>query len=132
VKVDPDGYVHLNKAWKAGDAIELDMPMPIRRVLADEKVEDDRGKVTLMRGPIVYCLEAADQPEVDLARLVLPRDAKMSAKHRADLLGGVTVLEGEALAEGKDPVKVTAIPYYAWQNRIKGAMTVWIKESVNP
>jgi DUF1680 family protein len=52
----------------------------------------------------------------------------MTAKHRNDLLGGITVLEGEALADGSKPVKVTAIPYYAWQNRSKGAMTVWIQE----
>jgi uncharacterized protein len=128
-KLDVDGYVHLQRDWKAGDVVELDMPMPIRRILANDKVEADRGKVTLMRGPIVYCLEAADQPKLDLTRLVLPRNAKMTAKHQASLLGGVTVLEVEALAEGKDPVKVTAIPYYAWQNREKGAMTVWIQET---
>ena len=81
-----------------------------------------------MRGPMVYCLEAADQPDVNLTRLILPRAAEMTAKHRSDLLGGVTVLEGEALADGSKPVKVTAIPYYAWQNRSKGAMTVWIPE----
>jgi DUF1680 family protein len=54
---------------------------------------------------------------------------RLTAKHRNDLLGGVTVLEGEALADGRNPVKVTAIPYYAWQNRSKGAMIVWIQES---
>ena len=123
-----DGYVHLQRNWKAGDVVELDLPMPTRRILANEKVEADRGKVTLMRGPMVYCLEAADQPDVNLTRLILPRAAEMTAKHRSDLLGGVTVLEGEALADGSKPVKVTAIPYYAWQNRSKGAMTVWIPE----
>jgi DUF1680 family protein len=123
-----DGYVHLQRTWKAGDVVELDLPMPVRRILANEKVEADRGKVTLMRGPMVYCLEAADQPDVNLTRLILPRAAEMKAKHRSDLLGGVTVLEGEALADGSNPVKVTAIPYYAWQNRSKGAMTVWIQE----
>ena len=123
-----DGYVHLQRTWKGGDVVELDLPMPIRRILANEKVEADRGKVALMRGPMVYCLEAADQPDVNLTRLILPRAAEMKAKHRNDLLGGVTVLEGEALAEGGNPVKVTAIPYYAWQNRNKGAMTVWIPE----
>jgi uncharacterized protein len=131
-KLDVDGYVHLQRDWKLGDVVELDIPMPIQRILANDKVEDDRGKVTLMRGPIVYCLEAADQPKLDLTRLVLPRNAKLTAKHQANLLGGVTVLEGEALAEGKDPVKVTAIPYYAWQNREKGAMTVWIQEATAP
>ena len=127
-----DGYVHLQRIWKAGDVVKLDLPMPTRRILANEKVEADRGKVTLMRGPMVYCLEAADQPDVNLTRLILPRAAEMTAKHRNDLLGGVTVLEGEALADGSKPVKVTAIPYYAWQNRSKGAMTVWIQESANP
>jgi hypothetical protein len=123
-----DGYVHLQRIWKAGDVVKLDLPMPTRRILANEKVEADRGKVTLMRGPMVYCLEAADQPDVNLTRLILPRAAEMTAKHRNDLLGGVTVLEGEALADGSKPVKVTAIPYYTWQNRSKGAMTVWIQE----
>lgn len=127
-----DGYVHLRRTWRAGDVVELDLPMPIRRVHAHEKVQDDAGKVTLMRGPLVYCLEAADQPDVDLPRLVLPRNAELQARHRADLLGGVTLLEGEALADGKRPVKMTAIPYYAWQNRTKGAMTVWIQESAKP
>ena len=127
-----DGYVHLQRTWKAGDVVELHLPMPVRRILANEKVEADRGKVTLMRGPMVYCLEAADQPDVNLTRVILPRAAEMTAKHRSDLLGGVTVLEGEALADGSNPVKVTAIPYYAWQNRSKGAMTVWIQEIANP
>ncbi len=127
-----DGYVHLQRTWKAGDVVELNLPMPIRRVYANEKVEADRGKVTLMRGPLVYCVEAADQPDVNLTNLVLPRGAEMAATHRTDLLGGVTTLEGEALADGKNPIKVTAIPYYAWQNRKKGAMTVWIQETAKP
>lgn len=127
-----EGYVHLKRAWKAGDVVELDIPMPVRRVYAHEKIEADRGKVSLMRGPLVYCMEAADQPGVNLTHLVLPRDAEMTAKVRANLLGGVTTLEGEALGEGKNPIKVTAIPYYAWQNRTKGAMVVWIQEPAKP
>ena len=131
-KLSDDGYVHLQRSWKAGDIVELDLPMPIQRVYANDKVEADRGKVTLMRGPLVDCVEAADQPDVNLTNLVLPRAAQMTAKHRADLLGGVTTLAGEALAEGKNPITVTAIPYYAWQNRKKGAMTVWIQETAKP
>ncbi len=127
-----DGYVHLQRTWKPGDLVELNLPMPIRRVYAHEKVEADRGKVTLMRGPLVYCIEAADQPDVDLAHLVLPRGVEMTSRHQADLLGGVTLIEGTAMVEGKGPVKMTAIPYYAWQNRNKGAMTVWIQEPSQP
>ncbi len=124
-----DGYLNLKRTWKAGDVVELDLPMPIQRVYANEKVEADRGKVTLMRGPLVYCLEAADQPDVNLTNIVLPRGAEMTARYRSDLLGGVTTLAGEALADGKSPIPVTAIPYYAWQNRKNGAMTVWIQET---
>jgi DUF1680 family protein len=124
-----DGYVHLERTWKTGDVVELDLPMPIRRVLANEKIEADRGKVALMRGPLVYCVEAADQPDVDLARLELPRDAELAATHCGDLLGGVTIIEGQALADGSRPHALTAIPYYAWQNRTTGAMAVWIKEA---
>jgi len=124
-----DGYVHLQRRWQAGDAVELELPMPVRRVYAHEKVQDDQGKVALMRGPIVYCLEAVDQPGVDLFRLVLPRETDLRAEHRAGLLGGVTVLQGNALADAARPVVLTAVPYYAWANREKGAMTVWVDEA---
>ena len=127
-----DGYVHLKRAWKAGDVVELDLPMPIQRVHANEKVEANRGKITLMRGPVVYCLEAADQPDLNLTSIELPRTAEMTARHQADLLGGVTLLEGFAETDGKRPAKITAIPYFAWQNRKKGAMTVWIQETTHP
>jgi uncharacterized protein len=128
VKIKEDGYIHLKRDWKVDDKISLDLPMPVQRIVADERVEDDRGKVTLMRGPLVYCLEGNDQPNVNFASLSLPRAATLISKHEADLLGGVTVIQGEGLAEGKTPVKLTAIPYYAWQNREKGAMQVWINE----
>jgi DUF1680 family protein len=124
-----DGYVHLKRRWQAGDVVELDLPMPINRVLAHEKVEADRGKVALMRGPIIYCLEAIDHPDVDILQLALPRKANLKAEHQPTLLGGVTVLRGNALADGKRSVKLTAVPYYTWANREKGAMTVWIEEA---
>jgi DUF1680 family protein len=124
-----DGYVHLQRRWQAGDVVELDLPMPVQRVYAHEKVQDDQGKVALMRGPIVYCLEAVDQPGVDLFRLVLPRETDLRAEHHAELLGGVTVLQGSARADAERPVTLTAVPYYAWANREKGAMTVWVVEA---
>lgn len=126
---ETDGYVHLNRSWKSGDVIELTLPMEPRRVLSNEKVLANRGKMALMRGPVVYCLEGTDHPGVDLSKLTLPRDSELKAEYRPDLLGGVTVLTGKALdAEGK-PVELTAVPYYAWANREKSQMTVWIEES---
>jgi len=123
-----DGYVHLQRRWQAGDVVELNLPMPVHRVYAHEKVEAGQGKVALARGPIVFCLEAVDHPEVDVLKVSLPRRAELSAEHRPTLLGGVTVLH----AKGKDSrhrgVALTAVPYYAWQNRGPGAMTVWVNE----
>jgi uncharacterized protein len=125
---ESDGYVHLKRRWKKGDVVLLDLPMPVKRVYAHEKIEADRGKVSLMRGPIVYCLEQADNPDVEFKTLQLPGKSMFKARHRPDLLKGLTVLNGKALTGGKS-VNITAIPYYAWANREKGAMTVWIDET---
>ena len=127
-----DGYVHLQRNWQVGDEVALELPMPVQRVYAHEQVKDDQGKVALMRGPLVYCLEEADQPDVAIPRLVLPQDAALRAEHRADMLGGVTVVTGQALDEGRRPFAFTAVPYYAWANRDKGAMTVWIQKAADP
>lgn len=59
----------------------------------------------------------------------LPRDAELTATHRPDLLNGVTVIQGQGLDQNNKPVKLTAIPYHAWANRERGAMTIWIRES---
>ena len=123
-----DGYVHLQRSWKAGDVIELALPMPAQRLYAHKNVLADQGKVALMRGPIVYCLEAVDQPSVDISRLALSKETELFAEHRTDLLGGVTVLKGNALFDGRS-VALTAVPYYAWANRDKGAMAVWVQQA---
>lgn len=124
-----DGYVHLQRRWQAGDVVELDIPMPIRRVYAHEKVQADKGKVSLMRGPVIYCLEGIDQADADVFKLALPPTSNLQAEHRANLLGGVTVIQGKALADENRPVTLLAVPYYAWANREQTPMTVWINES---
>ena len=124
-----DGYLHLKRTWQAGDVVELDMPMPVQRVVAHDNLAADRGKVALMRGPLVYCLEAADQTDVVISRLTLPKTGGLRAEHRADLLGGITVLTGQAMDEGRRPFAFTAVPYYAWANRDKGAMSVWLGQA---
>jgi DUF1680 family protein len=128
-KPGKDGYVHLSRSWKAGDEVALDLPMPVRRVHAHEKVEADKGKVALMRGPVVYCLEGVDNKDVDLFKLSLPPSAELKTEHRATLLGGVTVIHPQGLDANKTSIKLTAIPWYAWANREKGPMTIWINES---
>jgi hypothetical protein len=105
--------------------------MAIRRVVANEAVKEDAGRVALERGPIVYCLEGADNDHV--FNLVLPNDAKLVTEHRSDLLGGVTVIRGDMELAVKDeagktstkPAGMLAIPYYAWCNRGPAEMSVW-------
>jgi hypothetical protein len=131
------GYVALTRDWKAGDVIELYLPMPIRRVLANDHVVADRGRVALERGPIVYAAEWPDNPKGQVRNLMLPRSENLVASFKPDLLHGVTVVEGRAIAlafdaQGKvtkTEQQFTAIPYYAWANRGRGQMIVWFPEA---
>jgi hypothetical protein len=126
-----NGYAPVRVVWKDGDTVELDLPMPVKRVKADPRVEANKGRVALQRGPIVYALEAVDN-NGRLSHLSLPGDSELTSEHRGDLLGGVTVIKGKALARtvggGTEPVEFTAIPYYAWDHRKAGEMMVWIPE----
>jgi len=137
------GYVCIRRTWNAGDTVVLKLEMPVRRVYAHPKVEADVGRVALQRGPLVYCLEGVDN-DGRVRNLVLPPDTVVRAEHRPDLLGGVTVLTGAALArqpeswrdalyqESPRPEEAAfvAVPYYAWDNRAPGPMVVWLPESV--
>ncbi|MEN3332260.1 MAG: uncharacterized protein V7641_1625 [Blastocatellia bacterium] len=128
------GYVKLNRLWKRGDVIELTLPMPVRRVVANEQVEADRNRVALERGPLVYCAEWPDSPNSHVRNLMLADDARLTAEFRPDLLNGVTVIKGRAFAfvdneqgqASKKEQDFLAIPYYAWANRGPGEMLVWI------
>lgn len=134
------GYLRLSRSWKAGDTIEMNLPMPPRQVEAHPRVRSNTGRTAIMRGPLVYCLEAEDH-QGRVRHLALPRPAKLTVQTRPDLLGGVTVVRGTALAADTEdwsgrlyrpaaakPVEFTAIPYYAWDNREPGEMLVWLPE----
>jgi DUF1680 family protein len=129
------GYVTLERSWKPGDVIDLNLPMPVRRVLANHQVADDDGKVALQRGPLVYCVEWPDVKDGHVVNLLLSDDAPLSTEFRADLLGGVQVVRGQAMSlryvDGrrsvlKERAALTAIPYYVWANRGRGEMAVWL------
>jgi DUF1680 family protein len=137
------GYASLNRNWKSGDVIELTLPMPVRRIAANDQVEADRGRVALERGPLVYCAEWPDNPDGRVRNLMLSDSATLTAEFKADLLGGVTVIKGKAIAVAADAggktikteLDLTAIPYYAWANRGRGEMIVWLpnnETSVKP
>jgi hypothetical protein len=131
------GYIAINRAWQKGDVIELNLPMPVRRVVANDLVAADRGRVAIQRGPIVYAVEWVDNPNGKVRNLVLPDSSKLTADFRPDLLDGVEVVKGQAVALAKDAQDnvrrttqdFTAIPYYAWANRGKGEMIVWLATS---
>lgn len=115
-----NGYYVIKRTWAAGDCVSIDFPMPIQRVYAHEKVEADRGRVALMRGPILYCLEGTDH-DMDIDDIILAPESELTAEHVPDLLGGVTVIRERS-------GQMTAIPYHAWNNREPDKMLVWIKE----
>ncbi|MCH7871779.1 MAG: glycoside hydrolase family 127 protein, partial [Planctomycetes bacterium] len=139
--IDPPverGFARIARNWKAGDVIELNLPMPIRRVVSHDRVEANVGRMALERGPILYCIEAVDH-DGRVRDIALPDDAILTAERRDDLLGGVTVIrtEGRRKMRGKseneahvEPVNLTAIPYYAWNHRGYGEMRVWLPRKV--
>ena len=128
-----DGYATIVRTWKPDDVIELELPMEVRRVKANDQVEDDRGMLVMERGPIVYCLEGIDQPDSVVFNKFIPADAKIDATFDANLLKGVMVLSGTAKEVEKDrsikDVPFKAVPYSTWNNRGAGQMEVWVADS---
>ena len=131
------GYASITRDWKKGDRIELSLPMPVRRVLADEKVAADQHRVALQRGPVVYCLEWPDSPDKHVRNVLLKPAAHLKAEWKPNLLNGVQVIQTPLIAyrydsEGKvehSQETIDAIPYYAWANRGQGQMEVWIADT---
>jgi DUF1680 family protein len=121
------GFAVIDRRWAPGDVVELDLPMPVRRVRAHGNVENNQGRVAIQRGPTVYAVEAIDHGGGAL-ELVLPADAELSAEYRPGMLGGVTVVRGDA-ARGERSIPLLAVPYFAWANRGPGEMAVWLPES---
>lgn len=128
-----DGYATIVRTWKPDDVIELELPMEVRRVKANDQVEDDRGMLAMERGPIVYCLEGIDQPDSVVFNKFIPADAKIGATFDANLLKGVMVLSGTAKEVAQDgsikDIPFKAIPYSTWNNRGAGQMEVWVADS---
>lgn len=128
-----DGYETIVRTWKAGDVIELTLPMDVRRIKANDQVEVDRGMLALERGPIMFCLEGKDQPDSTVFNKFITPDTKIDAAFDADLLNGVMVLSGAAKEVGRDgtvkDVTFKAIPYSTWNNRGADQMEVWIPEA---
>lgn len=134
------GYAVLERTWRKGDVVELVFPMPVRRVVANEKVLDDKNKVALERGPILFCAEWPDNKDGNVVNLVLPDNSLLKTQFRKDLLNGVQIVQSSAVPVRRtlentivsDPAQdFVAIPYYAWAHRGLGQMNVWPAREVS-
>jgi len=126
-----DGYASVSRKWNDGDVVEIELAMPVREVVANEKVEADKGLVAIERGPIVYCFEQVDNGQIikakghdnledaNQAEILISKTADFTPSYNADLLGGVVTLSDGTL---------TAVPYCVWDNRGDGQMSVWLKK----
>jgi uncharacterized protein len=136
-----NGYATIHRTWKKGDKVTLDLPMPAVRLFANPAVIMDVGRVALKRGPLVYCIEEADNPGGRVQRLKLPRNSPLEVEE-TDLFDGIVTLSAKATAiddsdwnslyrtapAAEMPATLTALPYYLWANRGQGSMVVWIPE----
>ena len=129
-----DGYAAIHREWKAGDVVEMNLPMPVRRVAGNPKVASTRGQVALERGPVVYCFEGIDNGG-SVFDVALPATAEITPAYRPGLLGGVAVLEVAGAARvarredgglSESPVRLMAVPYAFWNNRGLAPMAVWL------
>jgi uncharacterized protein len=121
-----EGFARLRRVFRPGDVVTLHLPMPARRVLANPAVKNDAGEAALQRGPLVYCVESADNAG-PLRDLALPEGLRLRPELRPDLLGGVFVLRGTLPAKaGRGERRLVAIPYASWANRGKGEMRVFV------
>jgi DUF1680 family protein len=139
----PGAYCEVRRAWSSGDVIELSLPLRPRLIEAHPLVEEVRNQVAVQRGPVVYCLESTDLPAgASVQDVAIPAGISLRPRFDAGLLGGVVVLEGNALMNPTRPwsrelyreftptepraVELRLIPYYAWGNRGKSEMSVWL------
>jgi uncharacterized protein len=139
-----NGYATIRREWRKGDMVTLDLAMPAERLYAHPNVRMDVGRAALRRGPLIYCVEEADNPGGPVQTLALPRSARLDAAWRKDLFDGVMTLNARAkrlvpskgagaLYSAEPPAAqdaaLVALPYHLWANRMAGSMEVWIAET---
>jgi hypothetical protein len=134
------GYAHFQKKWQKNDKISISIPMPVRKIVASEQVESDRGKMAYQRGPLLYCFEDKENNEDWMFDLYIPKNEEVHFQFEEELLGGIvsmTMNGFELIVTNEDTVIeqtiVKAIPYYTWNTRGPANMLVWMpvaKENV--
>ncbi len=133
-----DGYALVSRKWKSGDKVEVEFPMPVRKVVADARVKEDMDKIAFQRGPVIYCAEWPENNTGNVLDLVIKKDAAFTTEFEPSLLEGTQViitsgvqtkktLNDKVEMLGSEPVKL--IPYALWNNRGAGQMMVWFPTS---
>ena len=130
-----EGYVTFERKWKKGDRIELYLPMPVRRVVADGRVKEDSGRYAIQKGPLMFCAEWPDNPEGKVLDILIAARPDFTTEFNQDLLNGTeliktggygAVVSPDGTITPGEPVEMTLIPYHLWNNRGKGEMRVWL------
>jgi len=139
------GYLHINRRWLEGDTLTLTLPMPVRRVYGNPLVRHVAGKVAIQRGPLVYCLEQADNGE-ELHNLWLPENATFNAFEGKGLFAHKVLIQAEGVKQtsakpeqqslwhydrspaSRQTQTLTFIPWFCWANRGEGEMRIWVNE----
>ncbi|MBK1875966.1 glycoside hydrolase family 127 protein [Pelagicoccus mobilis] len=140
--VEPGQFAVLKRKWKKGDVIKLELPIETKLLAGHQRIEEVRNQVAIKRGPVVYCLETSDLPKgTGVLDVYLPADLELDAEYKADFLGGMTTLSGQALLDTSDKsdrmyyefrkpaleaIETKFIPYFAWSNRGECEMSVWL------
>jgi DUF1680 family protein len=126
-----NGYAVLNRTWKPGDVIAMQLPMDVKTIQANPNLKDNIGKIALQKGPLLYCAESADNSG-SISSFVFQNNCTFSSKFDSNLLNGINLIKATAFQQTDtlNPTKTiqvpfTAIPYYAWANRGKGEMMLW-------
>jgi DUF1680 family protein len=132
------GYAVVKRVWKKGDIVTMDLPMKVRKIVSNPAVKQNKNRVALQYGPLVYCVEGAND-EFDAGGVIVPDGTTFEISYEPSLLGGVNVLRFDApvVTVNKDSLsvatfrkKITAIPYFSWNNRGANDMQVWLPSGI--
>ena len=133
-----EGYAVIDRTWKQGDKIGLEIPMPVRRVVADERIKADFGKIAVQRGPVIYCAEWPDNNTGNVLNLIVSKETEFTTEFVPSLLEGTQVIKTTGSqtkrtlggrVEMLEEEPLTLIPYALWNNRGPGQMMVWLPYS---
>jgi DUF1680 family protein len=146
---NPGTYIKISRKWAIGDSVCIQFPMPVKYMQAHPYIRENNGQTALMRGPILYCVEAVDHPNINLLDLMIDLENAATSSFQPHNLNGIQVLEVPAilstpgpywdgilyterpsiLSSPKQSIVMEAVPYFAWGNRSAGQMLVWLRES---